>query len=73
MTQIVDEILKELGWRDGFNVPVADNENKALENKVEWAAKCKINHTARLEEMTDRVNALNKHMKNVIQERQQNQ
>nr|CAD7438248.1 unnamed protein product [Timema bartmani] len=40
---------------------------------VEWAAKCKINHTARLEEITDRVNALNKHMKNVIQERQQNQ
>nr|CAD7404354.1 unnamed protein product [Timema cristinae] len=73
MTQIVDEILKELGWRDGFNVPVADNENKALENKVEWAAKCKINYTARLEEITDRVNALTKHMKNVIQEHQQNQ
>nr|CAD7198868.1 unnamed protein product [Timema douglasi] len=73
MTQIMDEILKELGWRDGFNVPVADNENKALENKVEWAAKRKINYTARLEEITDRVNALTKHMKNVIQEHQQNQ
>nr|CAD7573983.1 unnamed protein product [Timema californicum] len=42
-------------------------------DRVEGAAKRKINYTARFEEITDRVNALTKHMKNVIQEHQQNQ
>lgn len=30
----IEELLKELGWSDGFHIPVANEENKALELEV---------------------------------------
>jgi len=30
----MDMILSELGWQDGFRIPVANEENKCLEDKV---------------------------------------
>jgi len=30
----MDVILSELGWQDGFRIPVANEENKYLEDKV---------------------------------------
>jgi hypothetical protein len=30
----MDVILSELGWQDGFRIPVANEENKHLEEKV---------------------------------------
>jgi len=30
----MEDILKELGLSDGFNIPVASDENKVLENEV---------------------------------------
>jgi len=30
----MDVILSELGWQDGFRIPVANEENKYLEEKV---------------------------------------
>lgn len=30
----VEDLMKELGWADGFCIPVANEENKALEKEV---------------------------------------
>lgn len=34
MNANIDDILKELGWDDGFRIPVANEENKRLEEEV---------------------------------------
>lgn len=34
MNTNIDEILKDLGWDDGFRIPVANEENKRLEEEV---------------------------------------
>lgn len=34
MVVSVDEVLNELGWKDGFRIPVANEENKRLEIEV---------------------------------------
>lgn len=32
----IEELLKECGWSDGFHIPVANEENKALELEVSF-------------------------------------
>lgn len=34
MVRQIECILRELGWADGFHIPVANDENKALEEQV---------------------------------------
>lgn len=31
---LIEDVLTELGWEDGFHVPVANEENKRLEDEV---------------------------------------
>lgn len=33
-TTDIDVILSQLGWQDGFRIPVANEENKRLEEEV---------------------------------------
>jgi len=33
-TNNIDVILSQLGWQDGFRIPVANEENKRLEEEV---------------------------------------
>jgi hypothetical protein len=34
MVRQIEHLLRELGWADGFHIPVANDENKALEEQV---------------------------------------
>ena len=34
MVRNINEVLRELGWSSGFRIPVANEENKALEKEV---------------------------------------
>ena len=34
MVNAVEEVLNELGWNDGFRIPIANAENKRLEEEV---------------------------------------
>lgn len=35
----IDVILSQLGWQDGFRIPVANEENKHLEEEVKITTK----------------------------------
>lgn len=35
MVRDIKEVLKEMGWSDGFRVPIANQENKVLEEEVD--------------------------------------
>lgn len=34
MIGIIDNVLNDLGWNDGFRIPIANEENKKLEEEV---------------------------------------
>lgn len=34
MVRHLEDILSDVGWSDGFRIPVANDENKALEEEV---------------------------------------
>ncbi|XP_063224793.1 coiled-coil domain-containing protein 39 [Bacillus rossius redtenbacheri] len=73
MTLSMGEILKELGWSDGFHIPAANEENKKLEQEVEEKMNLKATYAARLAEVSERVEALSEHLRNMEQAHQQNQ
>lgn len=34
MAGAIEEVLSELGWSEGFRIPIANEENKRLEEEV---------------------------------------
>lgn len=34
MVSAIEEVLSDLGWNDGFRIPIANAENKHLEEEV---------------------------------------
>ncbi|XP_021929436.1 coiled-coil domain-containing protein 39-like isoform X2 [Zootermopsis nevadensis] len=73
MVKQIDDLLRKLGWADGFHIPVASDENKALEKQVEQCIKKKGELTIQYKDLTDRVNSLMRYAENVKLEQQQNQ
>ncbi|MBN3319607.1 CCD39 protein, partial [Atractosteus spatula] len=63
-----DAVLQQVGWDEGFAIPVANAENKALENELQKKQKEKTNLENRLSEYKDRIQAMTDHLKNVKQE-----
>ncbi|XP_077785874.1 coiled-coil domain-containing protein 39 [Podarcis muralis] len=61
-------ILAELDWDDGFAIPVANAENKALEDELQKLQKEKANLQNQLTDFEDRIAAMTSHLKNVRQE-----
>ncbi|KAM9127088.1 coiled-coil domain-containing protein 39 [Pangshura tecta] len=61
-------VLAELDWDDGFAVPVANAENKALEEKLQKLQKEKANLKNQLTDFEERIEAMTSHLKNVRQE-----
>ncbi|KAK6644584.1 hypothetical protein RUM43_000851 [Polyplax serrata] len=57
----MDDVLKDLGWSDGFRIPVANAENKALE--LEASALTIITSYSR--DISDNLNIMKKHLANV--------
>ncbi|KAJ1523584.1 hypothetical protein ONE63_001429 [Megalurothrips usitatus] len=72
MVREITEILKQLGWTDGFRIPVSNEENKKLENLVEAKIKEKAQLVADIEEMDERLDALNRHLTNISHEQKEN-
>ncbi|XP_044290334.1 coiled-coil domain-containing protein 39 [Varanus komodoensis] len=61
-------VLAELDWDDGFAIPVASAENKALEDELQKLQKEKANLQNQLTDYEDRIAAMTSHLKNVRQE-----
>ncbi|XP_075235703.1 coiled-coil domain-containing protein 39-like isoform X2 [Lycorma delicatula] len=64
MVRQMSQLLKELGWADGFHVPVANKENKELETEVEELLREKADLILNLEALSDLVCELEKQLKN---------
>ncbi|XP_029422058.1 coiled-coil domain-containing protein 39 isoform X3 [Nannospalax galili] len=62
------EFLEELHWEDGFAIPVANQENKTLEDQLSKLQKEKANLQDQLRDYEDRINSMKSHLKNVNQE-----
>ncbi|XP_021506092.1 coiled-coil domain-containing protein 39 [Meriones unguiculatus] len=62
------EFLSELQWEDGFAIPVANQENKMLEDQLSKLQKEKSNLQDQLRDYEDRINSMSSHLKNVNQE-----
>uniref|UniRef100_A0A673V4C8 Coiled-coil domain-containing protein 39 n=1 Tax=Suricata suricatta TaxID=37032 RepID=A0A673V4C8_SURSU len=62
------EFLAELHWDDGFAIPVANEENKILENQLSKLQEERSSLQDQLRDYEDRINAMTSHFKNVKQE-----
>ncbi|NXC43289.1 CCD39 protein, partial [Penelope pileata] len=61
-------VLAELQWDDGYAVPMANAENKALEEELQKMEKEKVNLQNQLTDLEERIEAMTSHLKNVRQE-----
>ncbi|KAL1140958.1 hypothetical protein AAG570_000884 [Ranatra chinensis] len=73
MVRDMKEVLKELGWTSGFNVPVANDENKRIEQEVEEVIKKKAELIIQLEVINDRDQTMKNHLTNINNEKTNNQ
>ncbi|XP_003794344.1 coiled-coil domain-containing protein 39 [Otolemur garnettii] len=62
------EFLAELHWEDGFAIPVANEENKTLEDQLLRLQNERANLQTQLHDYEDRIKAMASHFKNVNQE-----
>ncbi|XP_004745128.1 coiled-coil domain-containing protein 39 [Mustela nigripes] len=62
------EFLAELHWDDGFAIPVANEENKILEDQLSKLQEERSSLQDQLRDYEDRINAMTSHFKNVKQE-----
>ncbi|XP_069753232.1 coiled-coil domain-containing protein 39 [Narcine bancroftii] len=65
---MTDAVLCEINWDDGFALPVANVENKALEDEVQKKQKEKANLESNLTNFEDRIQAMTVHLQNVRRE-----
>ncbi|XP_051839182.1 coiled-coil domain-containing protein 39 [Antechinus flavipes] len=63
-----NDFLADLQWEDGFAIPVADESNKELENKLMKMYNEKTTLQDQLFDFEERINAMKAHLKNVNQE-----
>ncbi|CAG9840049.1 unnamed protein product [Diabrotica balteata] len=73
MSLNLEDVLKNLGWADGFQIPIANAENKALEEELAKLSLRKQKGKTGLEILSSRLDALNDHFKYVTQENEQTQ
>ncbi|KAJ8011253.1 hypothetical protein DPEC_G00056230 [Dallia pectoralis] len=61
-------LLSEVGWDEGFAIPVANAENKTLEDELQRKQNEKLQLENKLGGYKDRIQAMAEHLKNVRQE-----
>ncbi|NXP46622.1 CCD39 protein, partial [Heliornis fulica] len=61
-------VMAELRWDDGYAMPVANAENKALEDELQKMQKEKANMQNELMDFEERIEAMTNHLKNIRQE-----
>ncbi|KAL4608156.1 coiled-coil domain-containing protein 39 [Arapaima gigas] len=66
--EMAKAVLSEVGWGAGFAMPVANAENKALENELQKKQREKANLENKICTYRDRIQAMAEHLKNVRQE-----
>ncbi|NXG64390.1 CCD39 protein, partial [Hemiprocne comata] len=64
----IASVLAELHWDDGYAVPVANAENRALEEELQKKQKEKVNMQNELTDCEEQIEAMTSHLKNVRQE-----
>ncbi|XP_071508551.1 coiled-coil domain-containing protein 39-like [Diadema antillarum] len=64
----VKSVLSDMEWDSGLQIPVANQENKSLEQEVAKRQKERVKLQGELTTNDDRVFAMSSHMKNVQQE-----
>ncbi|KAL1491322.1 hypothetical protein ABEB36_011935 [Hypothenemus hampei] len=69
----IEEILGKLGWNDGFQIPVANVENQALERELAALTLQKVKSKNSLDVAVTRLNNLKSHFKFLNQENEQTQ
>ncbi|XP_029154852.1 coiled-coil domain-containing protein 39 isoform X1 [Nylanderia fulva] len=69
----IDVILSQLGWQDGFRIPVANEENKRLEEEIARKVKHKLSLNAKLESLEERLKMMKKHSNDVTLQHEFNQ
>ena len=67
-SSVASDILSQMDWDEGISVPVANEENKRLEEDIQSKASLLTRLKAELGENEDRIYAIQEHMKNVRQE-----
>lgn len=73
MAEILGDILKQIDWQDGFKIPIADDENNALEKELMILQERKCRSKNALDIVNGRIDALKDHFKFVSQESEQTQ
>ncbi|XP_039295990.1 coiled-coil domain-containing protein 39-like isoform X2 [Nilaparvata lugens] len=73
MNRPMDVLLRELGWTDGFHIPVANEDNRLLEKEVEDLLHKKADLIVNLEVITDSLSGLQEEHDNYKNEENQNQ
>lgn len=68
MAIMTSEFLAELHWEDGFAIPVANEENKILEDQLSKLQDERSSLQDQLRDYEDRISAMASHFKNVNQE-----
>uniref|UniRef100_A0A8C8J9N5 Coiled-coil domain-containing protein 39 n=1 Tax=Oncorhynchus tshawytscha TaxID=74940 RepID=A0A8C8J9N5_ONCTS len=66
-------LLSEVGWDEGFAIPVANAENKGLEDELQMKQNQKLQLENKLGGYKDRIQAMAEHLTNVRQELSQTQ
>lgn len=61
-------ILSEMEWDEGFSMPVANADNRKLEEAVTNKEKNIVRSQQELKQNEDRVHHISEHLKNVRQE-----
>ncbi|XP_014212580.1 coiled-coil domain-containing protein 39-like [Copidosoma floridanum] len=73
MTSAVQAVLSELGWGDGFRIPIANAANKRLEEEIERKTRERAALRTRLANLEELTSEIQKHGTDVRQEQSQNQ
>ncbi|CAL1542998.1 unnamed protein product [Lymnaea stagnalis] len=73
MSNFSNTVLAEIDWDEGLSMPVANTENKKLENEVQQKQTQVVVCQNELSEHDDRIRAMLEHLKNVRQELQHTQ
>ncbi|KAL7305753.1 hypothetical protein TKK_0002003 [Trichogramma kaykai] len=71
MANAVEQVLEDLGWNEGFRLPIANTENKRLEEEVERKTRERASLRAALENTQERIREIRKHASDIKAEENQ--
>lgn len=68
----MEDVLRKIGWDDGCRIPISNAENAALEEEIELLGQRRHKAFAANEISIMRYKALEKHMKHLKEENEEN-